>query len=59
MILALIATTVFILAAFCGYVAYVQKRYRPLPQIRGDWWPHFERQFRAHAMRVSRESEFE
>jgi hypothetical protein len=56
MTIALIATTVLILALFCAYVAYVQRRYKPLPQLRGDWWPHFERQFRAHAMRVSQES---
>jgi hypothetical protein len=57
MIIALIAITVVVLAAFCGHVAYVQRRYKPLPQIRGDWWPHFERQFRAHAIRVSQESD--
>jgi hypothetical protein len=56
MIIALLATTVFIVAAFCFYVAYVQRRYKPLPQLRGDWWPHFEREFRAHAIRVSQDS---
>ena len=55
MIIALIAATVVILAAFCGYVAYVQRHHKPLPQLRGDWWPHFERQFRARAIRVESE----
>jgi hypothetical protein len=57
MIIALIAATVLIVASFCAYVAYVQRRYKPLPQLRGDWWPHFERQFRAHARRVAQESD--
>jgi hypothetical protein len=56
MVIALIAATVFILALFCAYVAHVTRRYKPLPQLRGNWWPQFERQFRAHAMRVSQDS---
>jgi hypothetical protein len=47
--------TVLILLAFCGYVTYVQHRNRPLPDLKGDWWPHFERQFRAHAVRVAQQ----
>lgn len=54
MIVALIAT-VLVVASFCAYVARVQRRRRALPELRGDWWPHFERQFRAHAMRVAGE----
>ncbi|HWE12735.1 MAG TPA: hypothetical protein VG365_04440 [Solirubrobacteraceae bacterium] len=46
-----------IVAAFCAYVARVQLvRNAPLPDPSGDWWPHFERQFRAHAIRVARQS---
>jgi len=55
MIIALIAAIVVVLTAFCAYVVYVQKRYKPLPQLHGNWWPHFERQFRAHVMRVESE----
>jgi hypothetical protein len=35
-------------------VARVQRRHKPLPQLRGDWWPGFERQFRAHVIRLAR-----
>jgi hypothetical protein len=56
MIPTLIAT-VLIVAAFCAYVAWVQVvRNAPLPDPSGDWWPKFERQFRAHAMRVAQQS---
>lgn len=56
MIPALIACIV-IVAAFCAYVARVQavRKEAPLPDPRDDWWPHFERQFRAHAIRVARQ----
>lgn len=56
MISTLIAT-VLILVAFCAYVARVQTvRNAPLPDPSGDWWPHFERQFRAHAAQVAQRS---
>ena len=55
MIPTLIAT-VLIVAAFCAYVARVQIALKaPLPDPAGDWWPQFERQFRAHAIRVARQ----
>jgi len=48
---------IFVVAAFCAYVARVQivQKTAPLPDPSGDWWPHFERQFRAHAIRVARQ----
>jgi hypothetical protein len=46
--------SVLIVVAFCAYVARVQRQHR-LPTLHADWWPHFERQFRAHAMRVAQE----
>ncbi|HWE11322.1 MAG TPA: hypothetical protein VG325_18375 [Solirubrobacteraceae bacterium] len=50
-------TTVLIVMAFCAYVARVQiARNAPLPDPSGDWWPRFERQFRAHAVRVAQQS---
>jgi hypothetical protein len=50
--------SILVVAAFCAYVARVQavRKHSLLPDPSGDWWPHFERQFRAHAMRVSRQS---
>lgn len=55
MIPTLIAT-VLVVAAFCVYVARVQITMNaPLPDPSGDWWPKFERQFRAHAVRVARQ----
>jgi hypothetical protein len=56
MIPTLIAT-LLIVAVFCAYVAWVQVvRNASLPDPSGDWWPKFERQFRAHAMRVAQQS---
>lgn len=48
---------ILVVAAFCVYVARVQasRKNAPLPDPSGDWWPRFERQFRAHAMRVARQ----
>lgn len=47
--------TVLIVAAFCAYVARVQIALNaPLPDPGGDWWPQFERQFRAYAQRGPR-----
>lgn len=44
--------TVLIVLAFCAYVARVQLVVNaPLPDPAGDWWPQFERQFRAHVRR--------
>jgi hypothetical protein len=50
---------ILVVAAFCAYVARVQvvNKNAPLPDPSGDWWPHFERQFRAHAIRVARQSD--
>ncbi len=46
---------ILVIAAFCAYVVRVQiiRKNAPLPDPSGDWWPHFERQFRAHAARVA------
>jgi len=49
----LLIPLVMTLAIFGLYVARMQRKRRPLPKLRGDWWPHFERQFREYAMRVS------
>lgn len=48
---------ILVVAAFCVYVARVQviRKNAVLPDPSGDWWPHFERQFRAHAVRVARQ----
>jgi hypothetical protein len=55
MILTLIAC-ILVVAAFCAYVARTQavRKNAPLPDPSDDWWPQFERQFRAHALRVAR-----
>lgn len=46
--------TVLIVAAFCVYVARVQMTLNaPLPDPAGDWWPQFERQFRAHVRQMA------
>ena len=57
MIPTLIAS-ILVVAAFCAYVARVQtiRKNAVLPDPSGDWWPHFERQFRAHAIRVAQQS---
>ncbi len=49
---------ILVVAAFCAYVARVQvvRKNSLLPDPSGDWWPHFERQVRAHAARVARQS---
>lgn len=50
--IAVTITVVLNLAWLCAYVVRIQRR-RRLPKLRGDWWPHFERQFREYAMRIS------
>jgi hypothetical protein len=49
---------VLVVAIFCAYVARVQamRKKAGLPDPSADWWPHFERQFRAHAIRVAQQS---
>jgi hypothetical protein len=39
------------LAVYVG-VTTVRRRHTP-PEIRGDWWPVFEREFREYARQVS------
>lgn len=54
MIIAMIAIGAIVLA-LCIYVGIAQLiRRRTPPELRGDWWGDFERQFRAHAAEVSR-----
>ena len=54
--IATLITCTLVVAAFCVYVARVQtsRRNAHLPDPSDDWWPQFERQFRAHAVRVAR-----
>lgn len=50
-------TTVLIVTAFCAYVARVQMALNaPLPDPAGDWWPQFERQFRAYVRQLARDA---
>ena len=54
--LALIGT-VIVLAAIGAVAVYVARRRRissDLPALPDDWWPSFEREFRAYALRVAR-----
>ena len=49
MIIGMIVISVVVLA-FCGWVASARlRRQRTPPDLRGNWWADFERQFRAYA----------
>lgn len=53
LITTLAAIEIFVIAAVIR-VSYVNMRNRRTPApLRGDWWGQFERQFRAHALRVA------
>lgn len=55
MIIAMVALSVLVLG-LCVYVGSLQVgRLRTPPELRGDWWAGFEREFRAYALQVSRE----
>lgn len=55
MIIGMIAIGVAVLA-LCAYVGAVQlRRQRTPPELRGRWWPEFERQFRAYAEEAARQ----
>lgn len=54
MIIAMIAIGAVVLA-LCMYMGATQLMRRATPpELRGDWWEDFERQFRAHAAEVAR-----
>jgi hypothetical protein len=54
MTLTVLLTLALILAG-CGYIAAgcVRARRTP-PELHGDWWSAFEREFRAYAARVEK-----
>lgn len=55
MIIAMVAISVLVLA-LCIYVGSLQvARYRTPPELRGDWWSEFEREFRAYTLRATEE----
>jgi hypothetical protein len=57
MTLALLLTVItFPVLTLLVYVARVQRHRGKLPELHKDWWPQFERQFRAHALRVAQQS---
>ena len=48
--LTLILVTLAVVLAACAICIVVRRRRTP-PELRGNWWPEFEREFRAYASR--------
>jgi hypothetical protein len=54
MIIPTLVASLLLLLAFFAYLVRAQiARNAPLPEPDTDWWPTFERQFRAHAKWVA------
>lgn len=54
MIIPTLVASLLLVLALCTYVVRTQiMRNAPLPEPDTDWWPTFERQFRAHAKWVA------
>lgn len=51
--LALVIVTIGVAAGTCAIVAAVRYRRTP-PELRGDWWTSFEREFRAYARQTAK-----
>jgi hypothetical protein len=43
------------LATGAGAIFFAMHRRRTPPELRGDWWTPFEREFRAYARQAARE----
>lgn len=54
--MAVVAALLFVIAAFLAtrVVMPAIRRHRTPDELRGDWWPAFEREFRAYARRTAR-----
>ena len=50
--LALILVALAVVLGACAIYLAV-RRMRTPPELRGDWWPEFEREFRAYASRAA------
>ena len=51
----LLAVFAVVLTSLVGYLAWSTWRLHGTPSdLRGDWWPQFEREFRAYADRAGR-----
>ncbi|MBV9336152.1 MAG: hypothetical protein JO243_09685 [Solirubrobacterales bacterium] len=48
--LTLILVALTVVLATCA-ICLAVRRWRTPPDLRGDWWPEFEREFRAYASR--------
>lgn len=53
MLLALLLVVV-IVATGTGAIFLAVRRHRTPPELRGDWWTPFEREFRAYAKQAAR-----
>jgi hypothetical protein len=51
-VLALIAVLFAVACGTCA-IALAIRRHRTPPDLRGDWWTPFEREFRAYASQVA------
>ena len=51
MLTLILAVLTVVLGACVIYCAV--RRMRTPPELRGDWWPEFEREFRAYASRAA------
>jgi hypothetical protein len=54
MVLALVLVVVTVACGTCAIVATLRRLHTP-PELRGDWWNEFEREFRAYARRATGE----
>jgi hypothetical protein len=52
-LLALIGLALALVAGTCAITLAVRRRRTP-PELRGDWWTPFEREFRAYARQAAR-----
>ena len=51
---ALLIVILVVVAGVCAILVTVRRRRTP-PELRGDWWTPFEREFRAYARQAARQ----
>jgi hypothetical protein len=52
-VLAIVLVALAVAAGTCAILVALRRRRTP-PELRGDWWGQFERDFRAYATRAAR-----
>jgi hypothetical protein len=53
-VLALVLVIIALASGACAILVALRRRRTP-PELRGDWWTPFEREFRAYARQASRQ----